>query len=298
VTDQLKFLADELANFTAIARYLKPPAGERPRLDGIDIDAVSMPLNGMIGGDHLIYVDFKRRYDLNALIAKAHADGRNELAAQLTASRHRAGILLADVAGHRETDALVAAMLHQAFLLGSYYEMEISGRITTRLFEHIKTRFYESTNIKKLVAMLYGEITDQGRFSYLSAGHPPPLVFSREFGRIMPLGADRTVSSTPIGIFPASAQALGDEPAFGPSGPGGNRAVNEIELLGSGDILLLATDGLTEHVEGRFVSEALEKTLDAAKDRRASEICEILREAALSFGPPKDDITFVVIKRR
>jgi len=296
VTDRLRFLADELENFTAIAKYLKPSAGERPHLDGIDIDAVSLPLNGTIGGDHLIYVDFKRRYDLDALIAKAHADGRDDLAAQLESTRRRAGILLADVAGHRITDALVAAMLHQAFLLGSYYELEISGQITTRLFEHIKTRFYESTNIKKLVAMLYGEITDQGRFSYLSAGHPPPLVFSREFGRIMPLDADRTVSSTPIGIFPAAARTR-DERAFVPSGLRRNRAVNEIELLGSGDILLLATDGLTEHADGRFAREALEGTLDRAKDRRAAEICEILRESALSFGPPTDDITFVVIKR-
>jgi serine phosphatase RsbU (regulator of sigma subunit) len=175
--------------------------------------------------------------------------------------------------------------------------MEISGRITSRLFGHLKTRFYESTNIKKLVAMLYGEITDLGRFCYISAGHPPPLVFSRKFGRIMPLDADRTVSSTPIGIFPAAGR-VPDEEAFGASVPGRNRAVNEIELLGSGDILLLATDGLTEHVEGRFASEALERTLDRAKDLRAGEICGVLRDAVLSFGPPTDDITFVVIKRR
>jgi serine phosphatase RsbU (regulator of sigma subunit) len=296
VTDQLKFLADELENFTEIAKIIKPSPGERPQLDGIDIDAVSVPLNGTLGGDHLIYLDFKSRYDLDALIGKARADGSVHRVAQLEENRRRAGILLADVAGHRITDAVVAAMLHQAFLLGSYYELEISGQITTRLFEHIKTRFYESTNIKKLVAMLYGEITDQGRFRYLSAGHPPPLVFSREFRRIMPLGADRTVSQTPIGIFPSADRFLAER-TFGRTPLRPTRVVNEIELLGSGDILVLATDGLTEHVDGRFASEALEGTLDEAKDRPASEICEILLESVLSFGPPSDDITFVVIKR-
>jgi serine phosphatase RsbU (regulator of sigma subunit) len=255
-----------------------------------------MPLNGTIGGDHLIYVDFKRRYDLEARIAKAHSDGRGELAAQLRQNRRRAGILVADVAGHRITDALVAAMLHQAFLLGSYYELEMFGEITPRLFEKIKTRFYESTNIQKLVAMLYGEINDQGRFRYLSAGHPPPLVFSREFRRLMPLGADRTVSETPIGIFPSGDLARKDD-VFGVAPAPQDRVVNEIDLLSSGDILLLATDGLTEHGDGRFVPDALEQTLDAVKERPASSICTSLREALIAFGPPADDITFVVIKR-
>jgi serine phosphatase RsbU (regulator of sigma subunit) len=284
VMDQLEFLADELKNFTEIVKVLKPSAGERPELDGIDIDAVSLPLNGTLGGDHLIYVDFKRRYDLPGRIATALADGRDDLANELRRNEHRAGILLADVAGHRITDALVAAMLHQAFLLGSYYELEMFGQITTRLFEKLRRRFYESTNIKKLVTMLYGEITDQGRFRYLSAGHPPPLVFSREFGRLMPLDAERTVSETPIGIFPAAHRDRRDR-------------VNEIELLSSGDILLLATDGLTEHGEGAFVGEALERSLDTVKDRSAAEICSTLRDASLAFGPPTDDITFVVIKR-
>jgi serine phosphatase RsbU (regulator of sigma subunit) len=296
VTDRLEFLHDELENFAEIMKVLKPSAGERPHLPGVDINAVSMPLNGTIGGDHLIYLDFEKRYDLDRLIAKARADGRESVASQLAENRHRAGILLADVAGHRVTDALVAAMLHQAFLLGSYYELEMFGQITTHLFEHIKTRFYESTNIKKLVALLYGEMTDRGRFRYLSAGHTLPLVFSREFGRLMPLGAERTVSETLIGIFPAT-DVPPDGDALGSLRPRSDRVINEIELLGSGDILLLATDGLAEHVDGRFVPEELERCLDRAKDRPASEICARLKDSILAFGPATDDITFVVIKR-
>lgn len=296
MTDRLNFLADELDNFAEIMKVLKPSPGERPYLPGIDIDAVSMPLNGTIGGDHLIYLDFKKRYDLERLIASARAGGRESIASQLSENRRRAGILLADVAGHRVTDALVAAMLHQAFLLGSYYELEMFGQITTRLFEHIKTRFYESTNIKKLVALLYGEISDRGRFRYLSAGHTLPLVFSREFGRLMPLGAERTVSETLIGIFPA-ADGTGDSDALSALRPRTDRVINEIELLGSGDLLLLATDGFTEHFEGRFLAEELERCLDRVKDRPASEICSNLKEAILWLGPPADDITFVVIKR-
>lgn len=296
--DPMRDLADELENFQQIAELLVPSPGEIPRLAGVDIDGRWMPLNGAIGGDHIIYIDFKKRYDLDALIARAAAAGRTEVVRELECNKRRAGILVADVAGHRITDGLVAAMLHQAFLLGSYYELEIHGQITTRLFDHIKTRFYESTNIRKLVAMMYGEITDNGRFRYVSAGHTAPLVFSREYGRIVSLGPERTVSQPLIGMFPAYTPIevrRADEP---PLAPGARAAVvNEIQLLGSGDILLLATDGLTDHGEGRFASERLQRCLEEVKDRPASEICAHLQESVLAFGPPSDDVSFVVIKR-
>lgn len=296
--DSVRQLTDELENFQRIARLLTPSPGEVPRLDGVDIDGRSLPFTGTIGGDHILYIDFKKRYDLDALIAKATSEGRQDVALTLGANRHRAGILLADVAGHRITDALVAAMLHQAFLLGSYYELEIHGQITTRLFEHIKTRFYESTNIRKLVAMIYGEITDLGRFRYVSAGHPPPLVFSREYGRIVRLDADRTVSETLLGMFPARTDRGGRRPDAPSAIPGaGSGVVNEIQLLGAGDILLLATDGLSDHGDGRFSDEALPGILDEVKDRSAAEICSRLERAVLEFGPQADDISFVVIKR-
>lgn len=294
--DQLRYLADELENFKEIAKFLKPAAGEIPELAGVDISGVSMPLNGAIGGDHVIYLDFKKRYDLDALIARAIALGRKDVAAQLVSNNHRVGIVLADVAGHRITDALVAAMLHQAFLLGSYYELEMFGQITTKLFKHIKTRFHESTNIKKLIAMIYGEITDQGRFRYISAGHPPPIVFSREYGRIMPLGADRTVSETLIGMFPAATGRREAGPLEHTS-EFDEPIVNEISLASRGDILLLATDGLTEHGDGFFVAEELGPCLNRARDLSAADMGASLREAVLAFGPPGDDITFVVIKK-
>ena len=278
--DALHYLEDELENFKQIARVVKPSAGEVPRLSGIDIAGLSMPLNGEFGGDHVIYIDFNRRYDLEARIRRARADGRREVAALLEQNRARAGILVADVAGHRLTDAMVAGMLHQAFLLGTYYELDTYGEITTRLIQHIKTRFYESTNIQKLVAMLYGEIHEGGRFRYTSAGHPPPLVFSREFRRLVQLDPERRVSQGLIGLSPAS-----DVP------------VNEIELLATGDILLLATDGLTEHGDGTYVTDELPRLLDRVKDLPATEIIAHLKESIPAYAAPFDDVTAVVVKR-
>ena len=45
-----------------------------------------------------------------------------------------------DVSGHRVTDAFMAAMLHQAFLLGAIYELDMFGQVTRRLFENLNTQ--------------------------------------------------------------------------------------------------------------------------------------------------------------
>jgi hypothetical protein len=67
----LAHLVRELENFQDIARYLIPQPGEVPRLRGIDVWGGTRPLSGAVGGDHIIYVDFKQRFDLVARIAPA-----------------------------------------------------------------------------------------------------------------------------------------------------------------------------------------------------------------------------------
>jgi len=289
-------LASELDNFEEIARCLKPSAGQIPRLDGLDIAGVSIPLRGKIGGDHILYIDFRRRFDLEARITRAEADGRTELAEQLRRTQERAGILVADVAGHRMTDAMIGAMLHQAFLLGSNYEMDEHGEITTRLFEHINTRFYQSSAIHKYLTMIYGEISTSGVFRFISAGHPPPIVFSRRFARIADIAADRLKRYPPIGIVPSGDDVdralLEGAPRFKD-----RYSVNEISLLGAGDVLLLATDGVFEHGEGSYFPDVLEKDLARTRDLSAREISNALKRSILDFAAPADDISFVVIKR-
>ena len=87
------------------------------------------------------------------------------------------------------TDALLAAMLHQAFLLGAIYELDTFGRITKRLFENLNTRFYQSSGAHKFISLIYGEISEDARFRFLSAAHPFPTVFSRRHDRFMEVGS-------------------------------------------------------------------------------------------------------------
>jgi serine phosphatase RsbU (regulator of sigma subunit) len=296
IDDPREQLADELQNFQEIAAYLNPSPGEIPKLNGVDIAGLSLPLKRVIGGDHIIYIDFNRRYNLDRRIAKARARGREEVATKLEELRTRAGILVADVSGHRMTDALIGSMLHQAFLLGAYYELVDHGEITTRIFEHINMRFYRTTAINKFFTMIYGEITERGRFRFISAGHQPPAIFSREYGKFMKISQDRLVSFPPVGLMPSSSD-VDDCADPGIIGYKKRYAINEINLLAFGDILLLLTDGLAEHDGGRFYPQVVERLLADCTGCSAADVCERLKAAIYEHAAPGDDISVVVIRR-
>lgn len=296
--DSADGLVRELANFQEIGSELLPKPGQVPRLQGIDVWGGTLPLNGILGGDHIIYVDFKQRYDLDARIQKASAEGHVEVAQNLRRCQTSAGIAVLDVSGHNETDALVAAMLHQAFLLGALYELDMFGQITKQLFENLNTRLYNSSAAHKYVSLIYGEVSESATFRFLSAAQPFPLVFSRRHDRFMEIDPERCLSFPPIGLLP-SLDVMERQTTESALGFKGRYAVNEWLLMGSGDILLLHADGLTEH--GRkdqlYSPNRLEQTVREVKDQSAREIYEAILTDLLTFAPPVDDITLVVVKR-
>ena len=296
IKSSVRALTGELENFQDIARYIKPMAGEFPRLPGLDIFGETIPLNGIIGGDHIIYIDFARRYDLDARIRHAQVEGRKDVARHLETCRHKAGIAIADVSGHQITDALLAAMLHQAFLLGVIYELDYHGSVTEQLFENLNTRFYNSSSVSKFLTMLYGEIDVDGTFRFVSAAHPLPVIFSRRFDRIVEVPKQRTFP--PIGTLPSGddIDRRNNRSVLGYKDP---YRINELDLIGSGDTMLLYTDGLLEHAKGEedYFPTHLEKVLRETKDSTAREIFSAIREDAQSFARPEDDVSFVVIKR-
>ena len=295
-TGRWERLADELRNFRDVAQFLRPSPGDVPRIEGLDLASVSLPLHDVVGGDHLAWIDFERRYDLDERIADAERQGREAVSRNLRRLHHRAGVLVADASGHRVTDALVAAMLHQAFLLGVTYELDLFGEVTTHLFENLNTRFYKTTAVNKFFTMVYGEISDGGKLRFVSAGHPPPSVFSREFGRFMRISEDRLVALPPVGLQPS---VVGADRRRHAALHGYTRRyeVNEINLLAKDDVLLLHTDGLSEHADGDFFPGCVEELLANAGDTSAGEICDRLRAAVLAAAPAADDITVVVIKK-
>jgi len=164
-----EFLQREIERFTEQIQYLIPSQKEIPKLNGIDIYGTTQYLNEVAGGDHIIFIDFNKRYDLEARIKDAKTKKIKE---KLERNKTRAGILIADASGHGITDGLVVAQMHQAFLIGALYELEQYGEITSKLFEIINTRFYNSSSTSDFITMLYGEISESGVIRFLSAAHP------------------------------------------------------------------------------------------------------------------------------
>lgn len=284
----------EMENLRAIlgAVYAYP---ETFSLQHIEVFGRSFPLRGEPGGDHLIFVDFARRYDLDRRIEEAVASGLPEIALQLEANRSRVGMLVADVAGHSTTDAVLAAMLHQAFLVGVLYELAHHGQVTPELFEILNTRFYQSSSVTKYLTMIYGEIAEDGTFRFISAGHPRPIIYSAEFGRFVDLEPRSIVSVQPIGLFPTAGdidRAMGGPPTV--ESP--QAIVNQLRLLGEGDVLLLYTDGASDRIDGDFAT-ALTPTIRSVASLPASEIVYALRDELDRQGEQKDDMTLLVVKR-
>jgi serine phosphatase RsbU (regulator of sigma subunit) len=292
----LELLTNELKNFQEISKNIMPLPGEIPALSGLDVFGDIIPLNGVTGGDHLIYVDFKKRFDLSARVRQATAQERPDIVANLEACRRKAGIALMDVSGHHATDMLLAAMLHQAFLLGAMYELDMFGNITRRLFENLNTRFYHSSSLNKYVTMIYGEISDDMTFRFLSAAHPPPVVFSNQNDKFMKVSEDLCTSFPPIGTLP-SRDVIDHRRSHSVLGFKERYKLNEWRLMGSGDILLLYTDGLLDHGDGEYFPKHLELKIREVKQQSAQDIFEAVKAHILAFAPPSDDISLVIIKR-
>ncbi len=291
---------EEFSKLLELVSWLKPSRGEIPSVPGIDIYGVEMPYNGKMGGDHITYIDFSKRFDLDRRIREAEQEGKMNVAENLKALREKGGVLLIDVAGHSMTDAFISSQIHQLFLLGADYELLNHGQITPQLLERINTRLYLSSNIKTYATVMYGEISRDGTFRYISAAHPSPLVFSHEKNSFVPLPEERTQGSYPLGLFPSESHIDVSRHHSVTGYYAKPFHVNELKLMGEGDILIMYTDGLYDlkkKKQPRFIKKHLESLLAESRNLPAKDIAEKIRDTIRSDYALKDDTSYVVIKR-
>jgi serine phosphatase RsbU (regulator of sigma subunit) len=73
--------------------------------------------------------------------------------------------------------------------------------------------------------------------------------------------------------------------------------VNNLNLMGHGDVLLLYTDGLIEPLSA-YTQDQLAQAVSRAKDGSAQVICDAIVRDRQATTPQTDDLTLVVIKYR
>lgn len=304
-------LEAELANVFDLGMRIAPRKEDMPRMQNIDIYGASVQVNGHSGGDHVMFVDFKRdpNIGLEHMIEIARKESSRDFVMKLESNRGKSAVIVADVSGHSATDVAISYALHQAFMVAAPYELEKHGEITTELFERLDTPFvrvFSKDNLTgsgifskiRYITLIYGEISEAGVFRYISAGNQHPISFSSEYMKLMPIDMPLH-SSPPIGLIPLKshrhvhkmASALGYKEGF---------LVNELRILMPGDILIFATDGLFEH-QGKdntpYYPVQLERVLKENYKKSSKEIYKAIIADILNYGTQLDDISLVVAKR-
>jgi serine phosphatase RsbU (regulator of sigma subunit) len=130
--------------------------------------------------------------------------------------------------------------------------------------------------------MVYGEICTNGLFRFVSFGHPPPLVFSAEYGKFMDIGWDRMMQFPSLGLeipedHPDRSRYVSLTLRRGQMTASD---LDEITLMSPGDIIFLHTDGVYDGDDGESRQE-IEKVIQEHKQRPAREICNAILDYAL-----------------
>ncbi len=185
------------------------------------------------------------------------------------------GVVIGDVTGKGISAGLMMATFRATLLA----EIRNNYAISTILTK-VNRILCETRAQNRFVTAFYG-VFDEHRqtFTYCNAGHNPPLLLRKE-GRLEELETGGML----LGAFPESRYEEGHA------------------QLAPGDCLLFYTDGLTEAtgIDGQELGrEKLRQLLPEIVGNSASEIVQKLIAWAslyLGAGPPRDDISLIVMK--
>lgn len=186
------------------------------------------------------------------------------------------GVVVADVSGKGVPASLIMASLRAAL----WAEVRNTYSLAT-ICSRVNNFLYQSLGETEFVTAVYGVIDlENGRFTYSSAGHLPPILLRRDGAPVF-----LEEGGLPLGAFPDVSYPEGHAD------------------LKVGDVMLLYTDGAVEAMnaeEDEFGRDRLVEALRAVRDRPAREIRTELIETIRRFSGSSrlaDDLTLVVIKR-
>jgi len=287
--------------------YLQsPPAGAPPR-NSVD--------------DHVEWLKSRPGYKPETEIEyrAARSSEQVRVAEDLHELYSTAGVLVVDAQGHGIISAKIASTVHDTFHALMLSELDHRGKTTAELFERINLRLAlsvtarnalgrsEKESAQEIATMLYGEVRPYGHFRFVNFGHPPPLVFSAEYGKFMDIGKSGIVQFLPLGL--QIAEDHPDRNRYFSLESRQRRAnssdVAELTLMSPGDILFLYTDGVYDGSD-KEERRSLESVMRDHCRLPAKDICNALLDYALKrddrlrqIGEQDriDDKTVFIIKR-
>jgi serine phosphatase RsbU (regulator of sigma subunit) len=233
-----------LQQAAAIQRSLLPDP--LPSIPGFDLAARSVPAES-VGGD---------AYDVVAL-------GPDTLA-----------FAIADASGHGLPAALEARDVVIGLRMGAARHMKVGATV-----EKLNSILCRSMLSSRFVSLVYGELESDGRFQFINAGHPHPIL----------INPDATTVFSETGIVLGVEQGVRHRVQHGEIAPGG--------------VLVMVTDGILEcrSPNGEeFGSDRVAFLVRALADRPAAWIVSALFEALENHGREStltDDATALVIRR-
>src|SRR3954462_12059593 len=163
--------------------------------------------------DHVQWLKSKPDYtaEIESQYRQARSSEQIRVAEVLPELFTTAGVLLVDAQGHGIISAKIASTVHDTFHALMLSELDHHGKTTPELFENVNLRLAQSVTARnalgrdahdqsrEIATMIYGEIRPDGQFRFVNFGSPPPLVFSAEYGRFMPMNTDQLVQFPALG---------------------------------------------------------------------------------------------------
>ena len=173
----------------------------------------------------------------------------------------------------------VAASLLMSHLHATFRSLSAEGLPLGEMVARANRIFAGSTGGSAYATLLCGRLGGQGAVELVNAGHPPAVL--RTARGVETLGG----TGLPVGLF------------------GGGDYTTVGRQLGTGDVLVLYTDGVSEArdpEEREFGAERVAAAVDRARGATASGVVQAVLAELDSFrgrGPLADDVTVTVVRR-
>jgi sigma-B regulation protein RsbU (phosphoserine phosphatase) len=192
------------------------------------------------------------------------------------------GLAIADVSGK----GMQAALLMATLRAGLHSEVTRKEDLPS-MAEALNSLLYASSTSGKFATFFYAQLhpeTDQ--ITSINAGHNYPLVIRSEGGC-----DELEKGGVMLGMFPNDV--LSEISEF----------EQETIQLGSGDVVLFYTDGVTETINtdgDLYEEERLEAVAQRVKGESADQICQAIYDDVIAFqgeAEQFDDLTLMVLKK-